>query len=69
MCKMPTSLCVSLDGNQDAASRYCCLTVPPLSLHPFPYQINNCLNLPLGIQGRPLRLNEAHFLETRSGGH
>ena len=32
-------------------------------------QISNCLNLPFEIQGRPRRLNEAHFLKTRNGGH
>lgn len=46
---------------------YCCfLTLPPLSLHPLPSQISNCLNL--GSQGRPWRLKEAHFLRPRSGG-
>ena len=59
------------EGNQDTMPRfYCCnLTVPPLSLHPLPSLISNCLNLPLGTQGRSWRLNEAHFLEIRNGGH
>ena len=38
-------------------------------LSPIPSLISNCLNLPLGTQGRPWRLNEAHFLKTRNGGH
>ena len=67
---MPLSLCVSLGGHQDPAPRlyYCFLTVLPLSLHPLP-SLSNCLNLPLGTQGRPWRRNEAHFLKTRNGGH
>ena len=34
-----------LKGNQDPAPRlhYCYLTAPPLSLHPFPSLISNCL--------------------------
>ena len=28
------------------------LTAPPLCLHPVPFQISNCYNLPLGTQGR-----------------
>ena len=47
----------------------CFLTVPPLSLHPLPSLISNCLNLSLGTQGRLWRLNEAHFLKTRNGEH
>ena len=60
-----------LRGNQDPASRlyYCFLTAPPLSLLPLPSLISNHLNLPLGTQGRSWRLNEAHFLKTRNGGH
>ena len=60
-----------LRGNQDPAPRLCCsfLTVPPWSLHPLPSLISNCLNLPLGTQGRSWRLNEAPFLKTRDGGH
>ena len=47
-------LCVSLEGEPDPAPRlrYCFLTAPPLSLHPLPSLISNCLNLPFGIQGR-----------------
>ncbi|KAB1275680.1 hypothetical protein Cadr_000010630 [Camelus dromedarius] len=45
------------------------LIVPPLSLHPLPSLISNCLNLPLGAQGRSRRLNEPYFLQTRNGGH
>ena len=57
--------------NQDPAPRlyYCFVTVPPLSLHPLPSLLSNCLNLPLGTQGRPWRLSEVHFLRTRNGGH
>ena len=58
-----------LRGNQDTAPRlyYCFLTVPPLSLHPLPSLISNCLNLPLRIQGRLWKPDEAHFLKTRNG--
>ena len=58
-------------GNQNPALRlyYCCLTAPPWSLHPLPSLISNCLNLPLGTQGRPWRLNEAHFRRIRNGRH
>ena len=45
------------------------LVCSSLSLHPLPSLISNCLNLPLGTQGRPWRLNEAHFLKTRNRGH
>ena len=56
---------VLLRGNQDPAPRLycCCSTVPPLSLHPLPSLISICLNLPLGTQGGPLRLSEAHFFK------
>ena len=40
-----------------------------LSLHPLPSLISNCLSLSVVIQGRSWRLNEAHFLKTRNGGH
>lgn len=68
---MPILLCVSLRGNQDPAPKLycCCLTVPLLSLHPLHSLIRNCLNLPLGTQGRPWRLNDVHFLKARNGGH
>ena len=68
---MPILLCVSLEGNQDPAPGldYCVLTIPPLSLHLLPSLISNCLNLPLGTQGRSWGLNEAHFLRTRNLGH
>ena len=61
----------SLRGNQDPALRLyaCCLTVPPLSLHPLPSLASNCLNLSPGTQGRSWWLNEGmHFLRTRNGG-
>ena len=37
-------------------------TVPPLSPHPLPSLISNCLNLLVGTLGRSWRLNEAEFL-------
>ena len=44
--------------------------VPPdcfsLVSHPFPSLINNCLNLPIGTQGRSWRLNEAYFLYSKN---
>ena len=51
-------LCVSLEANQGPAPRlhYCFLAAPPLSLHPLPSLISNCLNLPFGTQGRSWRL-------------
>ena len=60
-----------LGENQDLVpGRYhSSLTVPPGRLRPLPSPIINCLNLSLGTQGRPGRLNEAHFLKTRNGGH
>ena len=60
-----------LRGNQDPVPRlnYRYLTVPPLSLHPLPSLISNCLNLPLGTQGRSCRLNETHLLRMRNGGN
>ena len=41
-----------LRRNQDPAPRlhYCFLTVPPLSLYPLPFLINNRLNLLIGTQ-------------------
>ena len=38
-------------------------------LPPLPSLISTCRNLPLGAQGKPWRLKEAHVLKTRSGGH
>ena len=60
-----------LRGNQDPAPGlyYCCLIVPPLSLHPFPSLTSNSLNLSLGTMARSWWLNEAHFLRIRNGGH
>ena len=43
------------------------LIAPPLVLHPLPFLISNCLNLPFGTQGRSSRLNEAYSLQTRNG--
>ena len=67
---MPSHYVFPLRGNQDPAPRlyYYFFTVPPLSLHPLPSLISSCLNLPLGTQGRPQRLNETHFLKARNGG-
>ena len=42
---------------------------PPFFLHSLPSLIRNHLNLPFGTQGRSRRLNEAYFLQTRSGGY
>jgi len=59
-----------LRENQDPAPRLhcCCLTAPPWSLPPLPSLISTCLNLPLGTQGSPRRLKEAHVLRTSNGG-
>ena len=40
---------------------YCFLTVSPLSLHPLPSLISNCLNLPFGTQGRSWRLKSVPY--------
>ena len=40
----------------------------PMSLHPLPFLISNCLILPFGTQGRSWRLNEAYFQQIRNGG-
>ena len=60
-------LCVSLRRNQDRAPRlhYCFSAAPPLSLHPLPSLISNCLNLPFGTQGRSRRPRH-FFLQTRN---
>ena len=66
VCKTAQRYCYvyPLRGNQDPVPRlhYCFLTVPPLSHHPLPSLISNCLNLPVGTQGRSWRLHEAYFL-------
>ena len=57
-------LCISVDGEPGPcpkAALLFLLTVPLLSLHPISSLINNCLNLPLGAQGRLWRMNEAYF--------
>ena len=57
--------CVSLEGEPGPcpkASLLFLLTAPPLSPHPLFSLISNCLNLPLGIQGRSWRQNEEYFL-------
>jgi len=55
-----------LQENQDLAWRMhnCFLITPPLFLYSL---ICKCLNLPFGTQGRPGRLKEAYFLQTRNG--
>ena len=52
-----------LKGNQDPVPRlhYCFLTAPPLSLHPLPSLISNCLNLPFGTQERSWRLESVPY--------
>ena len=68
---MPRSLCVSLEGEPGSCPKSVLLLLSCSSLvfaSP-PFHISSCLNLLLGTQGRPRRLNEAHFLKTRNGGH
>ena len=52
-----------LSQNQDHTPRlhYCFLTVPPLSLHPFPSLTSNSLNLPFGTQGKSWRLKPIYY--------
>ena len=40
---------------------YCFLTASPLSLHPVPSLISNCLNLPFGTQGRSWSLESLPY--------
>ena len=67
---MPMSLCASLQRQPGSCPKTVLLFLDcsPWSLHPLPSLISNCLNLPLGTQGRPWKLNEAHFLKARDGG-
>ena len=64
----------SLRRNQDLAPSlyYCFLIVPPLFLYPLPSWISNCLNLPLGSQGRSRSLfspnNRGHRKDLKVGG-
>ena len=53
-------LCVSLEWKPGPVPRlhYWFLTASPLSLHRFPFLISNCLNLPVGTQGRSRKLSE-----------
>lgn len=44
-----------------------CLNVPLWSLHPLSSLISDCLNQPLGTQGRSWRPNEAYSLKARNG--
>ena len=66
ICKTAQRYCYvyPLRENQDPAPRlhYCFLTALPLSLHPLPSLISNCLNLLFGTQGGSRRLNEAYIL-------
>lgn len=68
---MPTSLGVSHEREPGSCSKAVLLLLECSSLffESLPSLISNCLNLPLGAQGRLWRLNEAHFLKTRNGGH
>ena len=61
---MPMLSCVFLEREPGPAPR-----LPIVSWLFFSSVISNCLNVPLGPQGRSWRLNEAHFLKIRSGGH
>ena len=65
-------LSISLEGEPGhcpKASLLFLLTVSPLTLHPLPSLISNCLNLLFGIQGRSRRRTEAYFLLPRNGRH
>ena len=64
LCDIPWGGTGTLQGRP----HYCFLPVAPLSLHPLPSLISNCLNLPVGTQGSSWRLNEACFLQTRNWG-
>ena len=67
---MPVLLCVSLEGEPGSCPKDVLLLAgPPLSLHRLPSLTSNCLNLLLRTEGRLWKLNEAHFLKTRNGGH
>ena len=71
MCKTSQRDCsvYPLRGDQNPAPRLpCCFsTASPLSLHALPFLISNCLNLPVGTQGRSGWLNKAYFLQARKG--
>ena len=54
-------LCVSLGSEPPQVCTNCFLTVSPLSLHPLPSVISNCLNLPFGAQGRSWRLESVAY--------
>ena len=62
-------MCIPWEGTWILPKGYCFLTVPPMSLHPLPSLVSNCLDPPLGIWGRLWWLSEAHFLRTRNRGH
>ena len=72
---MPILLCVILEGKPGPSPKTVVLLLLDYSSFVFasppfpPSHISNCLNLPVGTQGRSWRLNEAHFLKTRDGGH
>ena len=69
--KETATLSHPLRKNQDPTPRLCYffLTVLALSLHPLPSLVSTCLNLSLRTLGRSWKLNGAHFLRTRNGGH
>ena len=51
-----------------APELHCCfLSVSPLSLHPLPSLISNCLNLPFGTQGRSWRLESVPYEQEEHG--
>ena len=54
---------------QDLALRLLLTVCFSLVSHHLPSLINNCLNLPIGTQGRSRRLNESCFPNQRNGGH
>ena len=54
---------ISLSRNKEPVSRLNHhLIVSLLFLYPLPSLISNCLNTPIGTQGRSRRLNEAYIL-------
>ena len=55
-----------LRWNQDPAPglQYGFSATPPLSLHPFPSWISNCLNLPFGTQGGSWKPESVSYKKT-----
>ena len=63
ICKIAQRYCVyHLMGKQDPAPRLLLAVCFSLVSPPIPSLINNCLNLPIGTQGRSWKLNEGCFL-------